>query len=112
MSLESDRGRVVRVMVGNATLLSASYLGLGLFLEGLRHFFPTRWADRAAVALDALPMRALELVGAMPFLRGWYLWERISPFWMRVALCTATVGIVFLTAAAVGLFLWGLRRLL
>lgn len=100
---------LARMMVANATLLSAIYLGFALAIELVRHFVGARWAEALARALDQLPMVTLGHLRLWEPLWDSYRTGYVSEFWLRVILGVTTVAIIFATAVLVGLLLWGLR---
>jgi hypothetical protein len=93
---------LLRIMVGNAFLLSILYLLVGIGVEGARRLWPTRLLQRLSLSLDSLPARALELVGAMQPLRDAYFSGRISEAKVRLVFGLTTVVIIFLLAVVVG----------
>lgn len=99
-----------RIMLGNATLLSVAYLTLGVGVELLRRFYPLKWIPRAALLLDSLPGRTLELVGIMEPLRVAYVYGRVDETGLRVIFALTTLLIIFAMAIVVGVGMWLLRR--
>jgi len=99
---------LARVMVGNALLLSAIYLALGLALEILLRFYPAHWAEEASAALDSLPARTLQLVGALAPLSRAFAYGHLSTFWVRIIFGATTVAVIFFVALVVGLVMLGL----
>lgn len=104
-----SRFPLLRIMLGNAFLLSAIYLVFGFTLETARQLFSFRWAERLLLVLDALPARALDLLGAMAVLRERYAYGRVSELTLRLIFGVTTLGIIFATAACVGAAMWLLR---
>jgi hypothetical protein len=98
-------------MVGNASLLSVLYLATGACIECWRRLRPSPWVERVSLALEALPARALELLGAMSALREYYVYGRISEVWVRVIFGATVIAIIFALAIALGVAMWMVRRL-
>jgi hypothetical protein len=107
----SFRPRFIRLLIGNALALSATYLGLAVFFDVLRRFADIRWAERAALAMEALPARVLSWLGVLSPLRELYVYGRINEVLLRLIFGATTVAIIFLMAMAVGLTLGALKRL-
>ncbi|MBX5483790.1 MAG: hypothetical protein IRZ16_18360 [Myxococcaceae bacterium] len=102
-----------RIMFGNATLLSAVYLAVGVVVEIVSHLFPTNpWVARATLVLDSLPARSLELLGLMDRIRAAYGHDRISEVTLRLIFSGTTVAIIFAMALIVGAGMWLMRRFL
>ncbi len=100
---------LLRIMTGNAFLLSIIYLLVGIGVEAARRFFPSRFLLRLSLSLDSLPARALELTGAMEPLRQAYFSGRLSESWVRVVFGVTTIVIIFLLALVVGMVMGSLR---
>jgi hypothetical protein len=100
------------MMVGNASLLSALYLASGAAIEALRRAYPSRWAERASLAMESLPARVLELLGAMGPLQQSYAGGKVNELGLRLIFGATVVALIFVMAVAVGLALWGVRWLL
>ena len=103
---------VVRISLSNATVLSVFYLGIAIALEGVRRLFGFRWAERACLAMEAFPVRALELLGLMEPLKRAYAWDQLSPVQVRLLLGLTTVLLIFVLAMAVGGGMWAVSRVL
>jgi hypothetical protein len=101
----------MRIMGGNAFLLSVLYLLVGIGVEGARRLWPSIFLQRLSLSLDSLPARALELVGGMQPLRDAYFTGRISEFKLRLVFGLTTIVIIFLLAVVVGLLMGSLRGL-
>jgi hypothetical protein len=91
-----------RISLANSALLSAMYLGVAVVLELVRRAFGWRWADIGLKALEAFPMRMLDIVGLNEPLVHAYLSNEIEPWEMRVALGGTTVVVIVLLALVVG----------
>lgn len=100
---------MLSIMAGNAFLLSIIYLSVGLVVEVLRRYFPSRLLMRLSLSLDSLPARALEVLGLMQPLSEAYLDHRITESGLRLVFGATTVVIIFLLALVVGLLMGGLR---
>ena len=100
---------LLRIMWGNAFLLSLLYLVLGLGVEVALRLYPTRFLQRLSLSLDSLPARALEMAGAMEPLREAYLNGHITEFAVRAVFGVTTVLVIFLLALVVGSIMGGLR---
>lgn len=107
----SRQGLLLRAMASNAFLLSLAYLLLGVALEALRRVLGVAWAARLLLAMDALPARALELVGLLGPLRERYLDGQLAEWQLRAAFAGAALGVIFATALAVGLLMGALLSL-
>lgn len=108
---------LLRIMLGNATLLSVVYLAFGLLLELLRRFYAARaperglWVERAWEGLDQLPGRVLELLGLLTPLRDGYLAGKVSELGLRLAFAATAVTLIFALALVVGGLMWMVRGL-
>ena len=100
---------MLSIMAGNAFLLSIIYLAVGLVVELLFRFRPSRFLMRLQLSLDSLPARALELSGAMQPLSEAYLAGRITESGLRLVFGVTTILIIFVLALVVGLLMGGLR---
>lgn len=100
---------LLRIMVGNALLLSIVYLAIGLLVELAYRYRPSVFLKRLSLSLDSLPARALELVGAMEPLSEAYFSGRLTEPWVRLIFGATTIAIIFLLALVVGLLMGGLR---
>ncbi len=110
MQPEPPRLSLAQIMVGNASLLSVLYLAAGAGIESWRRFQPSPWVERASLALEALPARALELLGLMRRLREYYVRGKISDVWVRVVFGATAIAIIFAMAIALGVSMWMVRR--
>ena len=102
---------LMRIMGGNAFLLSVLYLLVGIGVEGARRVWPSIFLQRLSLSLDSLPARALELVGLMQPLRDAYFSGKLSESMVRLAFGATTIVIIFLLAVVVGVFMGSLRSL-
>ena len=102
---------LMRIMGGNAFLLSILYLLVGIGVEGARRVWPSILLQRLSLSLDSLPARALELVGLMGPLRDAYFTGKLSESMVRLAFGVTTIVIIFVLALVVGLFMGTLRGL-
>lgn len=100
---------LLRIMGGNAFLLTIIYLLVGIGVEVARRFYPTRFVQRLSLSLDSLPARALELVGAMEPLRTIYTDGKLSDAQLRLIFGATTIVVIFLLAFVVGIVVGGLR---
>ncbi|MFY1824372.1 hypothetical protein ACN47A_00485 [Myxococcus fulvus] len=103
---------MLRIMWGNAFLLSALYLLVGVVVEVALRYFPSLFLQRLSLSLDSLPARALELMGAMEPLRTAYFNGRIPEYAVRLVFGLTTVAVIFLLALVVGTVMGTLRHLL
>lgn len=103
---------LLRIMSGNAFLLSVLYLVVGIAVELTRRVWPSRLVQRLSLSLDSLPARALELLGWMEPLREAYYAGRVSEVTLRLVFGFTTIVIIFLLAVVVGVFMGSLRGLL
>ncbi|WP_233597394.1 MULTISPECIES: hypothetical protein [unclassified Corallococcus] len=105
---------LLKVMWGNAFLLSVLYLLTGIVVESVRRRYHKPFFERLSMALDSLPARALELVRAMEPLREAYFSGRITDLGVRVVFGLVTVAVIFLLAVVVGAIMavlrWALMR--
>lgn len=102
---------LMRIMGGNAFLLSILYLLVGIGVDGVRRVYPTLFLQRLSLSLDSLPARALELVGLLQPLRDAYYTQRITAAVLRLVFGATTIVIIFLLAVVVGVFMGSLRSL-
>ncbi len=103
---------VFRISVHNATLLSALYLGIATVLEGIRRVFNPRWAEKACLAMEAFPARAIDVVGLLDPIKHAYAWGNISELQVRLVFGVATVVVIFLLAVLVGSGMWLFAKVL
>lgn len=112
---ETPRFPLLRIMLGNALLLSGIYLALGLVVEGLRRWVPSEGVDRLSLVLDSLAGRVLVETGAMSKLRELYLYNHLSNSSLRLIFELTTVLVIFALALVVGfgmyLVHWWVERL-
>ncbi len=97
---------VVRISVHNATLLSVLYLTIATVLEGIRRIFNPRWAEKACLAMEAFPARAIDIVGLLVPLKHAYALGNISEIQVRLIFGFSTVVVIFLLALLVGTGMW------
>jgi hypothetical protein len=97
---------VFRISVQNATLLSALYLAAATALEGIRRVWNPRWAEKACLAMEAFPARALDVVGLLDFVKKEYAWGALTQFHVRLIFGLATIAVIFLLAIVVGFGMW------
>ena len=102
---------LMRIMSGNAFLLSVLYLLVGIGVEGARRVYPTLFLQKLSLSLDSLPARALELTGLMQPLRDAYFAGQIRESGLRLIFGFTTIVIIFLLAVVVGVFMGSLRSL-
>ncbi|WP_037584748.1 hypothetical protein, partial [Stigmatella aurantiaca] len=100
---------LLRIMGGNAFLLSIIYLVTGIGVEVARRYYPTRFVQQLSLSLDSLPARALEFVGALEPLRAAYLEGRVSDAQVRLLFGSTTIVVIFILAFVVGILVGGLR---
>lgn len=100
---------LMRIMGGNAFLLSVLYLLVGIGVDGARRVWPSLFLERLSLYLDSLPARALELMGLMRPLRDAYYTQRISGPELRLVFGVTTILIIFLLAVVVGVLMGSLR---
>ena len=103
---------LMRIMSGNAFLLSILYLAVGVGVEAARRLWPSIFLQRLSLSLDSLPARALELVGLMQPLRNAYFSGHMPEYGLRLIFGATTVAIIFLLAVGVGLVMGTLRGFL
>lgn len=102
---------VFRISIQNATLLSAMYLTLATVFEGIRRVWNPRWAERACLAMEAFPARAIDIVGLLDPIKRAYAWGGITDLQVRLVFGLATVVVIFLLAVMVGSGMWLFGRL-
>ncbi|MBZ4418177.1 hypothetical protein [Myxococcus sp. RHSTA-1-4] len=100
---------LLRIMWGNAFLLSLIYLLVGLLVELAMQRWDRRFLRNLSLSLDSLPARALEMVGALEPLRTAFFNGHISESGVRVIFGLTTVAVIFLLALVVGIFMSGVR---
>ena len=103
---------VFRISVQNATLLSAVYLGIATALEGIRRIWNPRWAEKACLAMEAFPARALDIVGVLEPIKHAYAWGNMTELEVRLIFGLATVVVIFLLAVLVGSGMWLFAKVL
>lgn len=96
-----NRVHLLQVLFGNAVLLSAIYLVVGIAFEVLLKIYPAEWVETGTVVLDSLPARLLHLLGVLGPLSEAAAYNRVSGFWVRAIFAGTTIAIIFLLAAAV-----------
>ena len=97
---------VFRISAHNATLLSALYLAIATVLEGIRRIWNPRWTEKACLAMEAFPARALDVVGLLEPIKHAYAWGNISEMSVRLVFGVATVVVIFILAVVVGTGMW------
>lgn len=90
-----------RIMFENALLLGVLYQAVGLSVELARKLFPSGLAERACLAIDALPARVLEKAGLMGPLRQLYFEGQITEVGLRVAFGATGLAVIFAMALLV-----------
>ncbi|MCP3138507.1 hypothetical protein [Pyxidicoccus xibeiensis] len=100
---------LLRIMWGNAFLLSLLYLLVGVGVEVALRVYPSRFLQRLSLSLDSLPAKALELTGIMEPLREAYFSGRISEFGVRIVFGATTVAVIFVLALVVGTLMGAVR---
>lgn len=110
MQTEAQRLPLLRIMAGNAFVMSLLYLVLGVTVEVLRRVWPTRFILQLSKTLDLLPAGVLQRVGALEPLREAYFSGQLTEPWVRLVFASTTLLFIFSTAAAMALML-GLLRL-
>ena len=103
---------LMRIMSGNAFLLSILYLLVGIGVEAARRLWPSILLQRLSLSLDSLPARALELTGLMRPLRDAYFAGKVSESMVRLVFGATTIVVIFLLAVVVGVFMGSLRGLM
>lgn len=102
------------IIVGNAFLMSALYLGLALAVESLRHVWSSAGVYAFAKRLDDLPGTVLHLAGVLPTLRELVSEEKLSVWGLRAIFGVTTVAIIFalafFTGGCLALMRWVLMR--
>jgi predicted lipid-binding transport protein (Tim44 family) len=97
-------------MLGNATLLSVVYLIAAVGVEAARRVYSPRWSEKASLAIEALPARALELTGLLGPLRRAFVYGDLSAWVVRLVFGATAVAIIFTMALLVGAGMWCIRR--
>ena len=109
-----SRHPLLEIIIGNAFLMSAMYLGLALVVETLRHFWHNASLYAFAKRLDDLPGTALHLLGVLPYLRDLVAEERLPVWGLRAIFGATTVAIIFalafFTGGCLALIRWMLMR--
>jgi hypothetical protein len=108
---ETPRFPLLRILLGNAFLLSGIYLVVGLALEVLRRIHEMDWMDSVFVVMDRLPARVLMLVGLLPKLREMYIEDQLPGYAVRLVFGLTTVVVIYALAVVVGAGMWTARRL-
>ena len=106
MEADTPRLSLAQIMVGNASLLSVIYLSAGVAIEALRRIHPAPWMERGSLALDSLPARVLDLLGALAPLRDAYVYGHVSEIALRLIFGATVVGVIFAMAFALGIAMW------
>jgi hypothetical protein len=91
-----------RGTVANALGASIAYAFVGAALEALRRWHPTHWAQLALRALDSIPARVLNHLGALPSLRELWLSGEVSGCVLRLLFATTTLAVIFILTFIVG----------
>lgn len=95
----------LRLVGGNAFLISLLYLGTGLAAELLRQFHNTRTVARLLATLEQTPGRVLDLLGLLEPLREAYSRGQLSSFGVRWAYGITMMTIITCTAAMMALLM-------
>lgn len=105
---------LLEIIIGNAFLMSALYLGLALVVETLRHFVQSASIYAFARRLDDLPGTVLHLLGVLPALRELVNEEKLSVAGLRAIFGLTTVTVIFalafFTGGCLALLRWTLLR--
>lgn len=104
------RSPLLRMVLGNTYVLSALYLAVGLVTELLRRFHPSDPVERVSFALDALPARALQMVGLLHLVWDRYLDGQLDKVGLRVIFAFTTLVVIFLLALVLGAILSGIQH--
>jgi len=107
----SERVPIFRISLTNATVLSGLYLVAAAVIEVVRARWNPHWADRASLAMEAFPARALEVLGLWRPLREAVVAEQLSNFQVRLIFGLTSALMIFAMGLVVGLLMWGLSRL-
>lgn len=110
MNDQVPRYPLLRILLGNAFLLSGIYLAVGLMVESLRRWSAVSWAEDASQVLDRLPARVLLLLGALSHLRELYLAEELPEWGLRLIFGVTTIAVIFGLAVVVGTGMWAVNR--
>ncbi|MBL9039548.1 MAG: hypothetical protein JNG84_13595 [Archangium sp.] len=102
MTSPSQPVPVFRISMANATLLTGMYLGIAAVVEGLRRVTGTRLTERASLAMESFPARALEAVGAYEPIREAWLNNELSNLQVRLIYAATVAAMVFALGLAVG----------
>ena len=110
MQEPAPRFPLLRIMLANATLLSGVYLVAAVGVEAVRRFHTTRWSEKASLAIEALPARALELCGLLAPLRRAYVYGNLPEWVVRLVFGATAIAIIFAMALMVGAGMWSIRK--
>lgn len=109
-----SRHPLLDIIIGNAFLMSALYLGLALFVETLRHIWHNASVYAFARRLDDLPGTVLHLLGVLPYLRELVTEEKLPVWGLRAIFGLTTVLVIFalafFTGGCLALIRWALMR--
>lgn len=108
--MTSERVPIFRIGLTNATVLSGLYLVAAAFIEVVRAKWNPHWADRASLAMEAFPARALEVLGLWRPLRQAVVEETLSNFQVRLIFGLTSALMIFAMGLTVGLLMWGVAR--
>ena len=101
---------VLRISLNNATILSAAYLASGIAIEVVRRVWSPRWAERAALAMEAFPARLLDVVGLLPRIRLAYARDQMSTLDVRLIYGLTTVLVIYGMGLLVGGMLFAIAK--
>ncbi len=102
---------LVRILAQNTFLLSAGYLLVGLVVEVVRQLSDRIWAAQLTLAVDALPIRALDQLGLLMPLNAAVREERLPPFVFRLVLSGTMMLLIAALAVGLGLLMAAVRKM-
>jgi hypothetical protein len=109
MTAEARPRPLAQLVALNALTLAVGYLAVGVLVESVRRFYPSRGVLTLSFALDALPAQVLSLCGFLEPLRDAYLSGRLGEAGLRIIFALTALAVIFLLALVLGLFGAGVR---
>lgn len=102
---------IFRISLTNATVLSGLYLVAAATIEVVRARWNPHWADRASLAMEAFPARALEVLGLWRPLKQAVAEGGLTSFQVRLIFGLTSALMIFVMGLLVGLAMWGVSKL-
>jgi hypothetical protein len=100
---------IFKISLGNATLLSVSYLVIATLNDIARRVFNWRFTEVVSDHLEEFPARTLRWAHLWRPLKDAYVQELIGPLGVRLSLGLTMVVLIYALAMFVGALMWLVR---